>query len=204
VVVEVVVAAVGMFAVTNVDDLVVLSLFFGRADGVPGGARRVVVGQYLGFGAILIVSVVGGWGATLLPAAAVAYLGLVPIAIGLHAGYRAWRDRGDDELEAEAAEVAAVDRGGPGAASVAAVTFANGGDNIGVYMPVFAVAGAASMSVYVPTFLVMVGVWCGVGWFVATRPVVARALARWGHVLLPVVLIAIGVVILVQGGAVGR
>jgi cadmium resistance protein CadD (predicted permease) len=32
---------------------------------------------------------------------------------------------------------------------------------------------------------------------------VARALDRWGHVLLPVVLIALGVVILAEGGAFG-
>jgi cadmium resistance protein CadD (predicted permease) len=31
----------------------------------------------------------------------------------------------------------------------------------------------------------------------------ARSLARWGHVLLPVVLMGIGVAILVEGGAFG-
>jgi cadmium resistance protein CadD (predicted permease) len=33
--------------------------------------------------------------------------------------------------------------------------------------------------------------------------VTARALSRWGHVLLPVVLVALGTVILVEGGAFG-
>lgn len=37
------------------------------------------------------------------------------------------------------------------------------------------------------------------GKYLATRPVVATALARWGHVALPVVLIGIGVLILVGG-----
>ena len=50
----------------------------------------------------------------------------------------------------------------------------------------------------VVVFLVLVGVWCAVGWFLATRPVVARALARWGHVVLPVVLVGIGVLVLVS------
>nr|WP_306856053.1 hypothetical protein [Amycolatopsis roodepoortensis] len=35
---------------------------------------------------------------------------------------------------------------------VAAVTFANGGDNIGVYVPVLAAAGLGGMSVYVAVF----------------------------------------------------
>lgn len=93
--------------------------------------------------------------------------------------------------------------GGPGPLEVAAVTFANGGDNIGVYVPVFATAGTGGMSVYAVVFLALVGVWCAAGRYFATRPVVAAALARWGHVLLPLVLVAIGLLILVEGGAFG-
>jgi len=47
-------------------------------------------------------------------------------------------------------------------------------------------------------------VWCAAGWLLATRPLIARALSRWGHLVLPVVLIAIGLVILIEGGAFGR
>ena len=56
--------AVGMFAVTNIDDLVILALFFSRARS----AWQVVAGQYLGFAGILAVAVLGALGASLLPA----------------------------------------------------------------------------------------------------------------------------------------
>jgi len=46
-------------------------------------------------------------------------------------------------------------------------------------------------------------VWCFAGRYFATRPLVATALSRWGHVLLPLVLIGIGLLILVEGGAFG-
>lgn len=36
--------AVGLFAETNIDDIVILALFFGQATG-RSGALRVVVGQ---------------------------------------------------------------------------------------------------------------------------------------------------------------
>jgi hypothetical protein len=42
---------------------------------------------------------------------------------------------------------------------VATVTFANGGDNIGVYVPVSATAGLGGMSAYVVVSLILVGVW---------------------------------------------
>ena len=41
------------------------------------------------------------------------------------------------------------------------------------------------------------------GRYFATRPVIAGALSRWGHIVLPVVLIGLGVLILVEGGAFG-
>jgi cadmium resistance protein CadD (predicted permease) len=45
-----------------------------------------------------------------------------------------------------------------------------------------------------------VAIWCTIGWYIASRPVVARVLARWGHIILPVVLIGIGLTILIEGG----
>jgi cadmium resistance protein CadD (predicted permease) len=188
--------AVGLFAVTNVDDIVVLSLFFGQGTGHRGAARRVVAGQYLGFAAILVVAGAAALGATFLPAAVVPYLGLLPLALGVRAGWRAWTERrrgagGDGGTE--------LRQGPPTTLEVAAVTFANGGDNIGVYVPVFATVGVTGMTVYATVFLILVGVWCAGGRYFATRPVVARALRRWGHILLPLVLITIGLLILVEG-----
>ncbi|MEU3551699.1 cadmium resistance transporter [Streptomyces longwoodensis] len=192
--------AVGLFAVTNIDDLVVLALFFAQGADHRGSARRVVLGQYLGFAAILAVAVAAAFGATFLPETALPYLGLLPLALGLKAAWRAWRDRRDGGTDEEDERSGA---GGPGPLEVAAVTFANGGDNIGVYVPVFATAGTGGMSVYAVVFLALVGVWCAAGRYFATRSVVAAALARWGHVLLPLVLVTIGLLILVEGGAFG-
>lgn len=191
--------AAGMFAVTNIDDIVILALFFGQAARAGrAGAARVVAGQYLGFAAILAAAVLGALGAGLLPESAIPYLGLLPLLLGVRAGWAAWRERhGDDGGELPGRT------GGPGIVQVAAVTLANGGDNIGVYVPVFAVSGPGSTVVYAAVFLLGVAVWCAAGRFFATRPVIAKALSRWGHVLLPVVLVGIGALILVEGGAFG-
>ncbi|MFE9676867.1 cadmium resistance transporter [Streptomyces sp. NPDC006259] len=188
--------AAGLFAVTNIDDILILALFFSQGAGNRGSTRRIVCGQYLGFAAILVVAVAAAFGATFLPESAIPYLGLLPLALGLKAAWQGWKHRGDEDDEGSVAE-----GGGPGPLEVAAVTFANGGDNIGVYVPVFATAGVGGMSAYAVVFLVLVAVWCFAGKFFATRPVVAKALSRWGHILLPVVLIALGLLILVEGGA---
>lgn len=184
-----------MFAVTNIDDLVVLILLFGRAGGNRSATARVVLGQYVGFVAILAVSVVGALGAQLLPKTTIAYLGLLPLLLGLRAAWSAWRRRRDDDYD-EADNHASV-----GVLTVATVTFANGGDNIGVYVPVFAIAGPSGMPAYVVIFLIGVALWCALGQGFATYPAVAKMLTRWGHLILPAVLISIGLAILIEGGA---
>ena len=80
-----------MFAVTNIDDILILALFFGQGAGHRGAAARVVLGQYLGFAAILVASVIGALGAGLLPRSAIPYLGLLPLVLGIRAAWRAWR-----------------------------------------------------------------------------------------------------------------
>ncbi|GAA2618682.1 cadmium resistance transporter [Dactylosporangium fulvum] len=185
--------AAALFAVTNIDDLLILALFFAQGAGQAGSVRRVVTGQYLGFAAILGVAFAAAFGATFLPESVIPYLGLLPLALGIKAAWQAWKHRGESDDDRE------VEQTGPRALEVAAVTLANGGDNIGVYVPVFATAGVGGMSVYAAVFLALVAVWCAAGRFFATRPVVARTLSRWGHVLLPVVLIGIGLLMLIEG-----
>lgn len=187
--------AAGLFVVTNIDDIIVLSLFYAQGVGLPHTTRKILLGQYLGFGAILLAAVAVALSArALLPESAVAYFGLLPLVLGLRAAWLAWRDRDDDDDD----EV-----GGLSVLTIAAVTFANGGDNIGVYVPVFLRAGPAGTAVYTVVFLLLVAVLVVAARFVATRPLVARLLERWESVLFPLVLIVLGIVILVEGGAFG-
>ena len=188
--------AASIFAVTNIDDMIVLAVFFGQAGASCPAVSRVVVGQYVGFAAILGVSVIGALGAELLPETAVPYLGLLPLLLGIHAAWKLWREHGkeDNPRDGSPTDKARV-------MQIATVTFANGGDNIGVYVPVFSVTGISGMAGYVVVFLIGVAFWCLAGWYFARRPAVAGILARWGHIVLPVVLIGIGLVIVIEGGA---
>src|SRR5215813_8191375 len=96
--------AAGLFAVTNFDDIVVLSLFFAEGAGQHGAARRVVAGQYLAFTAILAVSLSVAYGASFLPKEALPYLGLLPIGIGLWDAWKVWKNRKRGDSGEQAAE----------------------------------------------------------------------------------------------------
>ena len=122
--------AIGLFVVTNFDDIVVLTLLFVASTRGGLRARSVVAGQYLGFIALVGLSAIAALGLTIVPDEWVGLLGLIPMAIGVHALIRTLRHAGEDD-QAESALRAG------GILGVAGITFANGGDNIAISTPVF-------------------------------------------------------------------
>jgi cadmium resistance protein CadD (predicted permease) len=189
--------AVGLFIATNIDDIIVLSLFFARGAGQAGTTLRILTGQYLGFAGILAATILVTLGAdAFLPTEAIPYFGLIPLALGLWAAWQAWQgDDDDDDAKVSGKNVSAL--------IVAGVTFANGGDNIGVYVPVFLHVNTATVILYCVVFLILVAGLVLLAKFVATRPPIAEVLERWEGVLFPIVLIGLGIFILVSGGAFG-
>lgn len=190
--------AIGLFIATNIDDIIVLSLFFARGAGRSGTTAKIIAGQYLGFGAILATAVIVALGArSFLPESFIPYFGLIPLALGLRAAWQSWRGQDDDDDDEQAT-------GKPiSVMTVAAVTFANGGDNIGVYVPIFVTVGAVGIIAYSGVFLLLVAGLVLAARYVATRKPIAATLERWEHVLFPLVLIGLGIFILVEGGAFG-
>lgn len=177
-----------VFAATNIDDLVLLILFFSQTGRSLRGAH-IVIGQSLGFSALVAISLIGYFGGHSLPRAWVGLLGVVPIIFAV----RRWRQRHDPAPVAEQPAVASI-------AAVAAVTFANGGDNIGVYTPLFASSDASRLAVVLITFYVLLAVWCLLGFWIGRHPPVAPILARYGGVIVPWIFLGLGLFILVEAG----
>ena len=193
--------ALGLFAITNVDHLVVLSLFFAYGARRRHTLRRILIGQYLGFGAILAVTVAAALGArSLLPPAALPWFGLVPLAIGIHAAYHNWQESKEEDGESELEEAAEKIQARPlSVLAVAGVTFANGGDELGAYVPVFAQSDLGGIAVCCIVFLVGVA---GVVWLahrITSQPHIAEKLDRYEEILFPAVLIALGIIIIAAG-----
>jgi cadmium resistance protein CadD (predicted permease) len=188
---------IAVFFSTNIDDLFLLAAFF--AD-TRLNRLSIVLGQYLGIGALVLVSAVAALLALTIPDGWIALLGLVPLLMGL-AKLRALRvSAADTEDDSDARRIqeqehTAERRLGLPVLAVASVTVANGGDNVAVYVPLFATAFDA-IATYALTFAVMTGVWCALGYLLVNNKVLGGAIRRYGHIILPVVLIALGIYIL--------
>ncbi|GII60221.1 cadmium transporter [Sphaerisporangium krabiense] len=189
--------AVGMFAGTNVDDIIVLTVLFlaARAGGRPR-PWHIWAGQYAGIAALVALSALAALGLTVLPDRWVGLLGLVPLGLGLWGLVRAVRGRGGDGEDPPAVAT--------GPLSVAGVTLANGADNISVYTPVFRSIGAAATVLTVAVFAAGVAVWCLAGSWLGSHPAVVGLVRRHGGWIVPTVFTAIGAVIVLGSGVLGE
>jgi cadmium resistance protein CadD (predicted permease) len=179
----------GMFAATNIDDLVVLTVLFlsGRTIGAPK-PWQIWAGQYAGIAALVLISVVAALGLTIVPDDWIGVLGLVPFALGVRGLVSAFRDSDRDASPAVAS----------GLFSIAGVTIANGADNISVYTPVFRTVGTGPTLITTAVFAAGVALWClAASWLGSHKKIIDFA-GQYGRWLVPAVFIAIGGLIVIE------
>jgi cadmium resistance protein CadD (predicted permease) len=175
------------FVSTNIDDIFILMLFYGRRKQKP---IDIVLGQYLGIGTLVLVSFVGAAIGSLIDQKYIGLLGLFPIYLALKNVQQ--QGKWNDEVPL---------RTGAGIIAIAGVTIANGGDNIGVYVPLLTTMTVVAKVYMVVVFAMMTYVWCMAARYLARHPVVASYLDRFGNIITPLVLFGLGIFILWESGS---
>jgi len=184
------------FAATNIDGAFVLLAFFSRPNVKHA---HVVAGTYIGMAVLVIAAMMLAAVSAVLIPNDLGLLGALPVLIGLRQFWNAWSERGGG--------IVAIS---PGAGAfevvelVAIRTVANGGDNIAVYIPLFAGRSLSAQVLMCVVFAILVGVWClGARWLVEHSTFVAQ-IRRWGRWVTPIVLISLGVLIFFFSAALRR
>jgi cadmium resistance transport/sequestration family protein len=203
-----IVEGVTAFAATNVDDLIILLLFFAQINATFR-PHDVVVGAYLGFTALAALSLVGFFGGLIVSSTWIGLLGILPIVLGITQLMQQEQD--DAQVQVVTPEFSGLTNRHPFVAvfmqllhpqayKVAAVTFANGGDNIGIYVPLFAASNAAALGIILIVFFLLKGVWCYAAYQLTQNPRIAYVLTQYGHSIVPFLLIGLGFFILCKNG----
>ncbi|MEH1825160.1 MAG: cadmium resistance transporter [Nostoc sp.] len=196
------------FIATNIDDIIILLIFFSQVDG-NFRRRHILLGQYLGFAAIIIASLPGFFGGLVIQREWIGLLGLLPIGIGIH--HLVYKEEDTITVQTVSSDFNQPTSTNPVLSfllsilhrqtyKVAAVTIANGGDNISVYVPLFAGHNLASLGVIISVFFIMVGIWCAIAYFLSRQPTIADLLNRYGQAVVPFVLIGLGLFIMYDRG----
>jgi cadmium resistance transport/sequestration family protein len=189
--IETLILSITSFIGTNIDDMFINTLFFSEAENKADRAS-IVCGKYIGIGILILFSILGAFGLQFLPQHCIGFLGFVPIGMGIKETIGGIRSKGND------ADTVRERKSSNRAINTALITAANGADNIGVYIPLFAGFAAWQTALAVGVFLILIAVWCCIGKALAGLPVLRNLLAKYKAVIVPAVYIALGIYILMK------
>jgi cadmium resistance protein CadD (predicted permease) len=179
--------AVSIFAATNIDDIFILIAFFSNPNFRK---KEIILGQFLGMGILTGLSLTLSLIAIVVPANYLRFFGVFPLLLGM---FNLWKilnpttliDNDDIKLRSRFNVL-----------SVGLVTIANGGDNLGVYVPVFATRSNFEVIIVTSIFLMMTAVWCWASYYFVKHPFWGHTIRKYGSISLPFVLIGLGLLIL--------
>jgi len=193
--------AIIAFVSTNVDDLLLLSSLFIDANLRAGS---VVAGQFVGMSLLVLISVLAAHFMVSIPLVSIRMLGAFPLCLGILrlakiTGSPLLKSAPDpNKTEFVGKEQVRVSWVKSEAALAALLTLANGGDNLSVYIPLFAVQ-RTFVPLYITVFAVMTGLWCFFGYCLTNQRPFRDKLKRYAGLIIPWVLIALGLKVLLQG-----
>jgi cadmium resistance protein CadD (predicted permease) len=183
-------AAAVVFVSTDIDDLALLAGWFSDR---RYRTSHILLGQLLGIGTLVAISVALGLLGFFVARPALGTLGVLPIGVGLIRLMRPQSESDEDTVGSATASIL----------SVGSVTLAHGSDNLAVYVPFFAaVRTVFEMATIVVVFLVMTVAWVAMARGFARHPLWGAFLQRWGRRVVPWLLILLGAGIVYEAGTV--
>lgn len=188
----VILTAISAFVSTNLDDIFILAAFFANPEFE---AKNIVLGQYLGFVLLLMASSLAYFAQFFIPFQWISLLGFIPLFMGIRGLIKLWKPKNQDISPENDIRYGKGRKVGV----VALVTVINGGDNLGVYVPLFASMNAYGLFITATIFLVLVGFWCILGFKLVNNHLLRDKIRNYGHKILPLVMITIGLLILLRG-----
>jgi cadmium resistance protein CadD (predicted permease) len=132
----------GAFISTNLEDLFILIVWFSQTNNVLH-KKHIVAGQYLGFTALVLLSLLVSLAVLFIPKEWVGLLGFVP----LYMAYKLWREQRTEENKEDVLSLDTQNKlekisflnvfTNQNTYRIASITFADCADNISIYTQIF-------------------------------------------------------------------
>ncbi|WP_423190239.1 CadD family cadmium resistance transporter [Alkalibacterium sp. f15] len=191
-------SAIAVYISTSIDYLFILLIIFSQSH-TKKGITHIYWGQYLGTGILVAVSLFAAYVLNLIPQDwIIGFLGLVPIYLGI----RAALNGEDEENEEEVVEKISSRESNRLFWTVALITIASGGDNLGIYIPYFASLSTSEIIIALAVFIPSVSLLCYISYRLAKISFVSETLERYERLIVPIVFIGLGFFIMLENGTI--
>lgn len=197
-----IITAILSFIATNLDDILVLMLFFStKKPTTPLGT--IIIGKYLGFTLIILASLAGFVGGLFITKNWLGFLGLIPIFIGVQTLFNR---ENEDDIQLTNHEKIVYNPWqkvfkkflNPSTLYIASVTFANGGDNVSIYLSLFSQNSFNNLLIILIIYYLMLALWIFLAYWFTSHRLIAKVFVKYGQILTPFILIALGIYIFIS------
>lgn len=191
-------SAIAVYISTSIDYLFILLIIFSQSQ-TKRGLRQIYLGQYLGTGILVAVSLFAAYVLNFIPQDwIVGLLGLIPIYLGIRVAM------GTEEEAEEEEVVEKLESRGSNRLfwAVALITIASGGDNLGIYIPYFTSLSVSEITIALITFVVSIAVLCYISYRLAKISFVSETLEKYERIIVPIVFIGLGIFIMLENGTI--
>jgi cadmium resistance protein CadD (predicted permease) len=194
---------------TTFDDNIYLTAFFSEVNRTFR-PKHIAVGELIGFTALVSISLVGFILGLVVDSKWIGLLGILPILIGLRNLLNLNRDNSAEDKSANLKRNSKY-RGfesrkrslwdvirDPQTYRVSAVTIGNGGNNLGIYIPLFASLALPDLALIVLICYLTVSTWIFMSYHLTHQPRIAFILSRYASKIFPFVLMWLGLRIILD------
>lgn len=186
--------AVILYTATALDLLVILLIYFARAQ-TKREYRDIYIGQFLGSGALIVISLFFAFVLHYVPEKwMLGLLGIIPLYLGIKVALF-------DDCEGEARAKRELDKKGLSklVGIVALVTLAScGADNIGLFVPYFVSLTLAQVIVTLIVFVIMIFLLVFSAQKLAKVPGIGETVERYNRWIMAIIYIGLGLYILIE------
>ena len=197
---ETITTAAILYIATAVDLLVILLIFFARANNYQQN-KDIYIGQYLGSLTLIFVSLFFAYVLNYVPDKWIlGLLGLIPIYLGIKVAIF-------DDCEGERRAKDELNKKGLSelSKSVAVVTLAScGADNIGLFVPYFTTINNYELVITLITFVILIFILVFTAQKLANIPGLGEVIERFSRWIMSIVYIGLGLFIIIENGTVQK
>lgn len=191
---QTIISALAVYVSTSIDYLLILMIIFSQSS-----TKGIIGGQYLGTGMLVAFSLFAAYVLNLIPEDwIIGLLGLIPLYLGIRIAFKGEQDEDEDEV------LEKMEAGGGNRLfwTVALITVASGGDNLGIYIPYFTSLTGLETGVALIVFAISVAILCYVSYRLSKITLISETIENYQRVVVSLVFIGLGIYIMMENGTI--